>query len=430
MRKLTTEEFINRANKIHKNKYDYSKSVFKNIRTKVLIICPIHGEFMQTPKNHMNGQGCPQCGQKYAKEWSKNNHEHFKNESLKRFGNVYELPNLETLYENSHSKIIIKCNKCGNVFEKIACDHLTSPHGGCLHCYANKSNEEEEIINFIKEKIGINNIVTRDRKILNGRELDILIPNKNIAIEYNGIFWHNELNKPKNYHLEKTEACNSKGIKLIHIFEDEYVNKKDIVLNKLSHILGKCDNLPKIRGGKCEIKEISYNESSEFLEKYHIQGSVSSTKYLGAFYNDKIIGVMTFKKSKKNNWELTRFASDYNYICHGVGGKLFKYFIKNYNPNEIISFADRRWTIKEENLYVKLGFELNKTTLPDYHYQMSSLGIKRIHKFNFRKKNILKKYGEKYNLNETMTEREMCKIIGANRIYDCGLIKYVWKKEN
>ena len=431
MRKLTNEEFINRSNVVHGSKYDYSKTVFKNIRTKVIIICPIHGEFTQRPKNHMNGQGCPKCGQKYAKEWSKNNYEHFKKESVNRFGDIYDFPDIENLYENSHSKIRIKCRKCGNMFEKIACDHLTSSHGGCLYCYANKSNEEEELTCFIKENLGDNNVITRDRKILNGRELDILIINKNIAIEYNGIFWHNELNKPKNYHLEKTETCNSKGIKLIHIFEDEYINKKDIVLNKLLHILGKCENSYRIMGRKCEIKEITYNQSKEFLEKYHIQGGVSSTKYLGAFYNDKIIGVMTFKKVKDNKWELTRFASDYNYICQGVGGKLFSYFIKKYNPKEISSFADRRWTIDENNnLYTKLKFKLVKSTPPDYHYQMSSLGMKRVHKFNFRKQNILKKYGNKYNLNEMMTEKEMCKIIGANRIYDCGLLKYIWKKEN
>ena len=182
-------------------------------------------------------------------------------------------------------------------------------------------------------------------------------------------------------------------------------------------------------GRKCEIKEIAYKEASQFLDKNHIQGKSSSSIYLGSFFNKCLIGVMTFKKEKNNTWELTRFATDNNYICQGVGGKLFNYFIKKYNPQEIKSFADKRWTVTEDNIYKKLGFTKENDTLPDYHYVINNI-MQRVHKFNFRKKNILKKYGEKYNLNENMTEQEMCQIIGVNRIYDCGLIKYIWKKEN
>ena len=177
------------------------------------------------------------------------------------------------------------------------------------------------------------------------------------------------------------------------------------------------------------VKLGKYHMACDFLNKNHIQGKASSTVYIGAFYEENLIGVMLFKKDKNNNWELNRFATDINFNCVGVGGKMFKYFIKKYKPNLIKSFADRRWTINEDNLYTKLGFVKEKYTNPDYHYQISSLGCRRIHKFNFRKTNILKKYGEKYGLNESMTEREMCKIIGANRIYDCGLIKYIWKNK-
>ena len=256
-----------------------------------------------------------------------------------------------------------------------------------------------------------------------------MLPQYKIAIEYNGIYWHNELNKTSNYHLEKTEQCLKNGYRLIQIFEDEYVLNKKIVISKIFHILGLCRNIPKIYGRKCEIREISYNTACDFLNKNHIQGKASSTVYIGAFYEENLIGVMLFKKDKNNNWELNRFATDINFNCVGVGGKMFKYFIKKYKPNLIKSFADRRWTINEDNLYTKLGFVKEKYTNPDYHYQISSLGCRRIHKFNFRKANILKKYGEKYGLNESMTEREMCKIIGANRIYDCGLIKYIWKNK-
>ena len=221
--------------------------------------------------------------------------------------------------------------------------------------------------------------------------------------------------------------CKKRGIKLIQIFEDEYMNHKDIVYNKIKHILKLDNDLPKVPGRKCVVKEITKTDAEEFLSKYHVQGFVGSKIYVGAFYNNELVAVMTFKSTdNKGNWELTRFASNYNYICQGVGGKLFKYFINNYNPEEIKSFADRRWTVDEENnIYIKLGFKLEGYTNPDYHYFKEEDGIIRQHKFAFRKKRLNKKYG----LPLSMTETEMTEYLGYNKIYDCGLIKYVWYKK-
>ena len=266
-----------------------------------------------------------------------------------------------------------------------------------------------------------------NKSIIKPYELDIYIPEINTAIEYNGLLWHSDKYKvDKNYHLKKLNACKEKGIKLLQIFEDEYINNKNIVFEKIKHILKKCENLPKIMGRKCEIKEIKSDIAKEFLTKYHIQGFVNSTIYIGSYYENKLIGVMTFKQEHdKKKWELTRFASNYNYICQGIGGKLFKYFIRKYNPNEIKSFADRRWTIDEENnIYLQLGFKFDSYTLPDYKYFKTSDGIIRQHKFGFRKERLHKKYG----LPMTMTEKEMTKKLGYSKIYDCGLIKYIWVK--
>jgi hypothetical protein len=420
---LTTEGFIKRAREVHGNKYDYSKTIYQGKRKKVIITCPIHGDFEQWPKNHYNGQGCPKCGKKYAQEYRKGNYKHFVGVSIERFGDNYEFPNIEEEYENSHSVITIKCKKCGTVFKKIACDHITSPNGGCPKCYPYISNGEQEIGDYIRSILPDTEI-TKDRRILNGKELDIFIPSMNIAFEYNGLYWHGENNgKAKNYHLTKTEMCKNKNINLIHIFEDEYIEHKDIVLNKIAHLLKQQINLPKIMGRKCIAKEIGFKESSDFLNKYHIQGNSSSTVYLGAYFNDMLIAVMSFKEEVKESgkWELTRFASDYHYICQGVGGKLFKYFIKKYNPDEIKSFADRRWTINEENnLYTKLGFKFKKYTHPDYKYVING---RREHKFGFRKQTLHKKYGFPLD----MTETQMIGELGLNKIWDCGLIKYVWK---
>jgi hypothetical protein len=135
---------------------------------------------------------------------------------------------------------------------------------------------------------------------------------------------------------------------------------------------------------------------------------------------------MSFKQESKNGdkWELTRFASNNNYICSGVAGKLFKYFTRHYDFSVIKSFADRRWSIdKPNNLYRSLGFELDAYTKPDYKYVVN--GKERVHKFNFRKDRIAKKYG----LDRNLTERELTEQIGVHRIYDCGLIRYIYRKE-
>ena len=289
------------------------------------------------------------------------------------------------------------------------------------------SKPEKEIIEFIT-KLGFE--CGKNRKLLNGKELDILVKEKNIAIEFNGCNFHTEWNggKSRQYHLNKTKMCNSKGVGLIHIFEDEYYGKKDIVLNKLQHILGVSSNKPKIYGRKCEVHRIDGDTAKLFMNKFHIQGSDSSTAHYGAFYNDELIAVMSFLRNNGDNWELTRFSSDYNYICCGVGGKLFKHFIKEHNPKTIKSFADRRWTIDmTNNLYMQLGFEFVEMLPPSYTYYNPKVHrYQRFHKFGFRKQVLLKKYPNE--LSPEMTETEMVKKLGYDRIWDCGLIKYVWKK--
>ena len=421
--RLDKNIFIERSIKIHGNKYDYSKVEYKNHRTKVIIVCPIHGEFEQTPKNHMKGQGCPQCGKKYAQLYQKHNYKNFINSSIKRFGDRYKFPNIQNEYENSHSKITIKCNKCGNSFVKIACDHITSPNGGCQHCYHNMSKPEEEIGMFIKSIIR-DEIYFNDRELLNGYELDIFIPSKNIAIEFNGLYWHSDDKKDKYYHLMKTELCEQKGVHLIQIFEDEYYNSKDIILSKIKHLL-MVNDLEKIYARKCEIRIISYNIAKSFLDSNHIQGHDKSTVYLGCFYNNELIAVMSFIKQPNDKWILNRFATNINKNVIGVGGKLFNWFIKEYKPTEVKSFADRRWTSTiKENLYDKLGFTKDSILRPDYKYVFEN-SIKRFHKFNFRKQNIIKKYG----FEENLTESEMVKKINAKKIWDCGLIKYIWRKK-
>ena len=419
---MDTDLFIEKAKLTHRDKYDYSKVVYENSQAKVCIICPEHGEFWQAPAKHLYGRGCPKCGKEISKDKLRITLREFKERANKVHESKYDYSKVE-LINGVRDKITIICPKHGE-FQQIAYDHLNEH--GCPSCAVIESKGEREIYDFICGIIGDNNVERKNRNILEGKEIDIFIPSLSIGIEYNGLRWHSEeFGKDKNYHLNKTEECKNRGIKLYQIFEDEYLEHREIVLNKIKHILLQSNKLTKIYGRNCEILEISKDDAKVFLERNHIQGYGKSTLFLGGFFNDKLIAVMGFKRENKEHyWELTRFASDYDYVCCGVGSKIFKHFINEYNPQKVKSFADRRWTLSEENLYTKMGFKLDGVLKPEYRYINLKNSNRRIHKFNFRKNTVNLKYG----LPLTMTESEMAKEIGYSKIWDCGLYRYVWEK--
>ena len=418
--KRDVDSFIKDAKRVHGDKYDYSKSVYNGIHEKLCIICPEHGEFWQAPNDHLHGQGCPRCrGRKIWDARGRLSVEDVKKQLFEKYGDKYDY-SLFTEYENNRMKIPVICKSHG-VFYVSVNNHLRGRE--CPSCAHFISRPEIEIYEYLCNFIPKEDIIRRDKSVLGNLELDIYIPKLKIAIEYNGLRWHSEeFNKDKNYHLNKLLRCNEKGIKLIQIFEDEWIEKKEIVLKKIRHILG-FNKGEKVYGRKCNIMEIEKRTAYDFLEKNHIQGSVDSSVAFGAIYNDTLVGVMLFTEESEGKWNLTRFASDNDKRCIGVAGRLFKSFLNAYNPKYVKSFADRRWTLSDKkNIYVMLGFKLAEVLKPDYRYVN---GQKREHKFGYRKARLNKKYG----LPLELTERQMTLKLGIYRIYDCGLFKYEWYKQ-
>lgn len=313
----------------------------------------------------------------------------------------------------------IKCNVCNNTFSRTHKNISESKlkKTMCYHCYpptTGTSDAEKELANFIIQHLPVE---LNNRNILNSKEIDIFVPEKNIGFEYNGLYWHSDVHKDKTYHLEKKKAASEKNINLIHIFEDEWINKKDIVKSRILSLLGKTPN--KIYARKCTVKEIDSQTANLFLNNNHIQGSGRSNVRLGLYYDGKLFSVMTFLKNdiSKNiiGWELNRFCSLLNTQVTGGANKLFKHFIKNYDPEQITSFCDLRWA-KTKSVYQSLGFEHCYDTPPNYWYFMCN-DIKRYHRYSLRKT-------EK----STLTEREIREKQGYLRIYDCGSSKWIWKK--
>lgn len=343
-----------------------------------------------------------------------------------------------------------ECILCKKQFQKLSFTINKEagkyyPH--CEDCFPIKNNKnsliQQELICFINNlnvKYRIN-----DRSVLkeSGKELDIYFPDKNIAIEINGLYWHSEIfgNKNKNYHLFKTNICENQNIHLIHLFSDEWDIKKDIVKEKIKHILNVSDK-KKIHARKCIItSNITNKIKNDFLNQNHIQGSERAANVkIGAYFNNELIALMTFCKprislgQKTNNpnnincYELLRFATKKEYICAGIADRLLKYFIKNFAPKKIITYADRRWSRSfGDNLYLKLGFKYIGVSSPNYWYLPKYTEYKtREGRFQYRKNNLEKIFQTKNMkyFDSNLSEWENMKMNGYDRIWDCGNLKY------
>lgn len=412
---LSQDELIKKFNEVHSFKYDYSKVDFSKIKEKVCIICPEHGEFWQRPQKHLAGQGCPQCAKEKTHGTINENKENFIIHSNLVHHNLYDYSEIE--YVNNITKVKIKCNKHG-IFYQRPNNHLQGC--GCPKCSNTISKTEDDIISVLNCK----DIISHNRNILNGKEIDIYIPSLKLGVEYNGLRWHSEeFEENSNYHLEKTERCEEQGIRLIHIFEDEWIYKKEIVKSRLLNLIGKTPI--KIYARKCIIKEVDVNMVSNFLNENHIQGNCNSLYRYGLYYNDELVSLMTFGKLRKNLgstnkngcYELLRFCNKLNTVVIGSASKLFSYFLKKNKPTSIISYADRRWS--NGKLYEILGFTLSHKSKPSYFYVVNG---KRENRFKYRKDILIKEgYDSSKAEHQIMLER------GIYRIYDCGCLVYEYK---
>jgi len=283
------------------------------------------------------------------------------------------------------------------------------------------SGLEIDFLNYIKSNYD-KTILNNKRNIIKPLELDIYLPDLKLAFEFNGLYWHNELYKSDRYHLNKTEKCEEKDIQLIHIYEDDWKYKQNIVKSMILNKLGKTPN--KIYARKTQIKEINDNKLiREFLDNNHIQGFVGSSVKLGLYYENELVSLMTFGKNrlgigviKKYDFELLRFCNKLNTNIVGGASKLFKYFIKNYDPKKIVSYADRSWS--KGNLYDNLNFNRSHTTKPGYHYIVD--GVRR-HRYNYRKQTLVK---DGYDANRT--EHDIMLERGIYRINNSGHICFEW----
>lgn len=324
--------------------------------------------------------------------------------------------------KNKYKVYKFSCNICNSPFQGTF-SNLTVPV--CKKCNPNNSSnkyhkEISEFITSLNVSFSENN-----RYIIKPLELDFFIPDYNIAIEFNGNYWHSERNgnKNKNYHINKTILCEKHNIRLIHIFEDEWILKKDIIKSMIKNVLQK--TVVRIFARKCQITQIFEEQKQFFLKNNNIYGDCKSDFVYALEYNHQIVAAITFNKIKNNNLELMRFCSILNSSVIGGFSKLLKHAIKNLNPNEIIAFADFRYTHVNNIMYQNNCFKKDGIVPPTYFYFKKNNFLIRYDKIVFDKKALLSLAP---NVPEFFSEWEIAQYLGMDRIWDCGKIRFKWKK--
>jgi hypothetical protein len=382
--------------------YTLLSKEYINSYTKLEYICSEGHKYSTAWRFWKKGHRCPECANNIRKTID------FIRSEFEKSG--YKV--LTENYINHHQKLHTICPEGHDYY--VSWSNWQQHGGSCPKCKEWGTSQQELLItDFVKTLC--DDIIEHDRTLIKPLELDIIIPDKKIAIEYCGLYWHSELfGKDKKYHLNKLIKCEEKGYRLITIFEDELVFKKDILFSRLKNLLTTYAS-DTIYARKCKIKEINAEQVGVFCNCNHTQGYGSGAKIkLGAFYKDELVSIMTFSKpsiAKRYRdttglvWELHRFCSKINYRIVGIASKLLKHFERNYEWNNIFSYADRRWS--DGNVYNQLGFRFSGYVSPSYWYIKGQNRLRKI-------KDELK----------DKTEWEIRKSQGLNRIWDCGNIRF------
>lgn len=322
---------------------------------------------------------------------------------------------LKDAQEHEPHKLFTWVHACGREYTSKVMSGRVLSCPTCKHVYVSKG--ETEVADLLAKYTSVQRNV---RSVLQNHELDIYCPELKLAIEYNGVYWHSSEWKTATYHLEKTEACERLGIKLIQIFEDEWQAKREIVSSRLVAI---CQKATRIFARACIVKPVLIKDATSFLEANHIQGSVGSKVRLGLYQADKLVALMTFGAPRFNHsydWELLRYCTALNCVVVGGPSKLLAAF-KAVNQGSIISYADRRWSTGQ--LYHNLGFTELDPSPPSFTYVIDG---ERVSRFKLQKHLLHKLLGERFDPN--LSARENLEQAGYKQIHDCGHRVFVLDK--
>lgn len=371
--------------------------------------CPEGHSWVTAVHARARGQGCPQCSgrtvtlgvndllsvaQEVAGEWSSRNtksaHEvHSGSKDTAWWecsqGHEWEAPVYARVRGTS-------CPKCGN---------------------RGTSRAEQELLEFVSS---LTETRERDRVILGGRELDIVCESEKVAIEFNGLYWHSEAQVSPDLHLLKSAGAAEAGYQLLHIWEDDWRDRRHIVERMIARKLGKSTET-KHNARSLDFRLVSSTEARVFLDENHIQGFAGGSWRGGLYSGGELVALTTMKQRSPGEWELVRYAT--SGIVRGGHSKILKRFIRDLSPAKIVTFSDRG--VSDGGLYSSQGFTMDGELKPDYSYLV---GGSREHKFKYRKNRFER--DEKLEFQDGLTETELAQLNKLLRVYDAGKVRWVW----
>lgn len=326
-------------------------------------------------------------------------------------------------------EVLYLCPVC-NEISKVDIGFLIQRHKfngtPCLICnpYREYSKLQKDFTKYIIDELKINNvkcnyIIPNDKK-----EIDIYLPDYNIGIEINGVYWHDEQHKMPNYHAIKKSICGEQGINVINLWEDDLNNEEKlfIIKNRLKNILN--IDINKIGARKCKIKEVNKEDANLFINKYHLNGNITNVyKYIGLYYNDELISCLSIgKRNNIQDYEILRYCIKFGYNIIGGFNKIISYIVNTLKIKNIFTYVDLDWCNGRNNIYENSGMQFVSIINPNYYWVVN--GIRKSRQL-FTKKNLVAK-GKDPN----KTEVQIMHDDGYYRIYNCGSIKYKLNNEN
>lgn len=431
-RRSDPTEYFAKVAAIHGGKYTYPAVKLANMNSRITVTCPDHGDFEINANHHYyRKQGCGAC-ENTAKKTRIINYRHLSAQSkidntavtffqrcAESHAGKYTYP--EQAYKGAKEKITIACPDHGE-FQQAAWAHLSGK--GCPKCGAYTPKWEMEVTLFI-ENLGF--VVNSGKGVLAGKDIDVLVESRNFGVELNGLHWHTEKKRSKTYHYDKWKTASDMGVQLMQVFEDEWVNNKHVVLNRIKAALGKTE---KYDARKTMLGIVPSSEAKLFLEETHSQGAGTAHIYYGLRYEGEWVAVASFGKARSGAmtgsttgaWEVIRYASKGR--VRGGFSKLFKRFLEDYQPNEVISYCDLRYGTG--SVYQACGFELDGITDPDYWWVQPGKMV-RTPRYQTQKHKLPTHPALKEFYDPLKTEIEICHAAGWYRIYGVGHQRWLWR---
>lgn len=277
--------------------------------------------------------------------------------------------------------VTFKCSKCGEPFElemqsicKVSKGELDRSFL-CSKCIIGSSMQEDDVYNYILS-LGINekDIIRHDRKFLgNKQEIDMFIPSKKLAIEYNGAYWHTDDKRCRTskYHYNKFNICESKGVRLLTIFDLDWNNNNDCVKDIIKKALGLCENI--LSSNDCVVEEIAHSDAEWFLNEYNIDNvSLNCEINVAIKHGNELVFVASFYRDKHDCFVLNSYAEKNNVVVYNMIGLVLDYVMSRYNPTRIKAYSNNDYGDGEA--FNKYGFECI-CNADNYFWLMGTIGI-------------------------------------------------------